>query len=83
MAVSTFSETHLHRFLLDKGYSEEIATNFLENGINGAVFCQMTDEHLKEVAPRIVDRVTLKAIQESQSLTEKVRLLLLCMSFML
>ena len=38
----------------------------------------MTDEQLKEVAPRIVDRVTLKAIQESQGLMEKVRLLLLC-----
>ena len=69
MAVSTFSETQLQ---LDKGLSEQIAANFLENGINGAVFNQMTDGHLKELAPRIVDRITLKAIQD-QSTAEKVR----------
>ena len=75
MAVSTLSETQLHQFLLDKGYSEQIATNFLENGINGAVFSQMTDEHLKDLAPRMVDRITLKALQEDQSTVEKVDVL--------
>ena len=72
MSVSTLSEAQLYRFLLDQGFSEQVATVFQENDINGAVFCQMTDEHLKELAPRIVDRVKLKALQDSQPAPEKV-----------
>lgn len=71
MSVSTLSEAQLYHFLLDQGF-EQIATVFQENDINGAVFCQMTDEHIKELALRIVDRVKLKALQDSQSAPEKV-----------
>ena len=44
MDVSGFSSIHLQRFLIDKGFGEQVASNFQENKIDGAVFCERTAE---------------------------------------
>ena len=43
----------LQRFLIDKGFGEQVASNFQENEIDGAVF-----------APKISDRIKLKKLQQ-------------------
>ena len=44
MDVSGFSSIQLQRFLIDKGFGEQVASNFQENEIDGAVFCERTAE---------------------------------------
>lgn len=70
--ISKLSEIQLYRFLLDNGFSEQVATNVQDNGIDGAVFNEMTDEQLKEITPRIADRIKLKQPQQSQVTGGKV-----------
>ena len=60
MDVSGFSSIQLQRFLIDKGFGEQVASNFQENEIDGAV-----KEQLKEVAPKISERIKLKKLQQS------------------
>ena len=64
MAVFTLSTDDLGKLLLEEGFSNEIASAFQEHGIDGATFCEMSDNHLREVAPKICDRVKLKKIQD-------------------
>ena len=66
MDVSGFSSIQLQRFLI--GFGEQVAGNFKENEIDGAVFCERTAEG---VAPKISDRIKLKKLQQS-SPTDKV-----------
>ena len=69
MDVSGLSSIQLHLYLIDKGFCEQVAENFLENEINGAVFLEMEmeEQHLKEVAPKIRDRINLKKFQQKSS----------------
>ena len=46
-------------FLLLKGVSQDVLDNFNQHGINGSTFLEMNEEYLKEVAPRIADRINL------------------------
>ena len=73
MAYSSMSVQGLANFLVEKGFSREMATKFEENGVDGAMFGLMSDIHLGEVAPRICDRIKLKSLQEQGSIsTDKV-----------
>ena len=62
MDVSGFSSIQLQRFLIDKGFGEQVASNFQENEIDGAVFCERTAEG---GCPKISDRIKLKKLQQS------------------
>ena len=37
-----------------------------ENGVGGEVFMQLSEIQLKEIAPRLADRITLQGIQKSE-----------------
>lgn len=54
-----------------KGVPLEVAQNFRNHEINGEAFLMMTDDHLKEVAPKIGDRITLQKLQRSTSGSEE------------
>ena len=58
--------SELADFLLSKGVPTEVADNFKMHGIDGGLFLSMSEEHLKEIAPRIVDRITLKKIASDE-----------------
>ena len=47
------SSSDIAKVLLEKGFSGGIATAIEEHGIDGETFCEMTDTHLREIAPRI------------------------------
>lgn len=66
MDISSLPDVQLKQFLLDEGFSEQVSNNFQENEIDGALFCEMTEEHMKEVAPKISDRIKLKIPGASQ-----------------
>ena len=42
--------------------SDEILENFKEHKIDGSVFLELNDEYLREMAPRLGDRLKLKGI---------------------
>ena len=48
-----------------------MAENFQEHGIDGETFLLMSDDELKEVAPRMADRMKLKKLRDVE-VTEKV-----------
>ena len=71
--VSKLNVDDLKTFLLEQGFSSEVASAFQEHGIDGAIFGEMTDNHFCEVAPKIGDRVKLKRIQDNEkSAADKV-----------
>ncbi len=72
MTLSSLTVTGLANFLIEKGFSEDIVFAFEENGIDGETFCDMSDSHMKEVAPRIAERVKLKRIQDGTSIEVRI-----------
>ena len=67
-AVKNLDSESLASYLLSEGLSVCIADTFEANGIDDETFVSMTDEHFKEVAPKIVDRVKLKKLQDKVGL---------------
>ena len=59
-AIKILSVQELCGLLCPKGISEDVAENFQEHGIDGETFLLMSDDELKEVAPRMADRMKLK-----------------------
>lgn len=57
--IGTLDCVQLIQCLLSNGFSADIAENFAINGIDGETFFEMSEEHMKEVAPRIADRIKL------------------------
>lgn len=51
----------------DHEFPEAVVEGLRENGIDGSLFLQLTTEELKELAPRIADRVALRLIQSTVS----------------
>ena len=51
----------------DHEFPETVIDDLRSNGISGSVFLQLTSEELKELAPRIADRVALRQIQSAVS----------------
>ena len=52
-------EEHEHDF------PEGVIGALRENGINGSLFLQLTADDLKELAPRIADRVVIRELQST------------------
>ena len=62
-------------FLEIRGCAEDVVHAVRRNGVNGDVFLELTEEHLKELAPLLGDRIALKKIHSSfckSPLQEKV-----------
>ena len=51
-------------YLTEKGLHNDIITKVMDNRINRAVFLDLTEEYLKELAPAIGDRLALRRILE-------------------
>jgi len=49
----------------DHEFPEAVVDGLRENGVNGSLFLQLSTEELKELAPRIADRVVLRQIQSA------------------
>lgn len=62
VAINALTVSGLLDFLLSKEVSQDVLNSFEHHGIDGAAFLEMNDEHLKEVAPRIGDRIALKKL---------------------
>lgn len=65
--IDRLSPEDFLQFLSSKNFSDDVVDKFMANGVDGETFLQMSDELLKEVAPRIVDRVKLKKLQNEAS----------------
>lgn len=59
----------LAEFLLSKQVPADVVECFKEHGINGKTFLLLTEDHLKEIAPRIADRVNLKTIASDEQVS--------------
>ena len=46
-------------------FPEGVIGALRENGINGSLFLQLTADELKELAPRIADRVVIRELQST------------------
>ena len=57
------SVNDLFDLVLESGVTSEVADKILEHGITGEIFSAMTEEEIKEVAPKIADRVALKKLR--------------------
>ena len=64
-------------------YSTELLQNVRKNAVTGDVFLQLSDEQLKEIAPKLGDRVQLKKLQTEllREAYEKVSWRLACTVF--
>ena len=49
----------------DHDFSETVVRELRANGIDGCVFMLLTADELKEMAPRLADRVALREIQSA------------------
>lgn len=62
-------------FLENRGCAEDVVHAVRQNGVNGDVFLELTEEHFKELAPLISDLIALTKIHSSfcrSPLQEKV-----------
>ena len=71
--MATITAEQLSELLISKGYSHAVVSAFKENEICGRVFSEMDDQHFKELAPKIADRVNLKKLRDSDFLQNKVK----------
>ena len=51
-------------FLTSEGFHEDIISNVIENRISSALFIELSDDDLKELAPTIGDRMVLRKVLE-------------------
>ena len=61
-SINDLSVEELGEFLLSKDIPQGVVDNIKMHGVNGETLLLMTSEHLKEISPRIVDRISLEKI---------------------
>lgn len=54
----------LAEFLTEKGLHDEVISNVIDNRITSALFLELTEADLKELAPAIGDRLALRKVLE-------------------
>ncbi len=62
LAMEGLSCTELVDFMLDNGISESVIDNFVTNEVTGECCIQLTEMEMKELAPKIGDRVKLRQL---------------------
>lgn len=73
MELEKLSVEDLLNFLSFKNIPSDVLENFSKNGVDGTTFLLMEDEHFKEVAPKIVDRINLKKVQNNYKVSYRFR----------
>ena len=61
-SFADFTVEELADFLEEKGISIDVVTNILTNRVSGAVFLKLTDGDLRELAPLLGERTSLRDI---------------------
>jgi len=76
--IERFPVEKLCHLLSGLHYSIELLQNVREHAVTGDVFLQLSDEQLKEIAPKLGDRVPLKKFQAEllTDVSEKARMLI-------
>ena len=69
-ALGGFSVDEFNYFLIEKGLPQDVTTAIQENGVSGDIFMELSEDNLKEVAPRLSDIIALKQIQQSHQPTK-------------
>ena len=64
MEISKLTIEDVCKILVEQSVSEQIVQSFRSNGISGEIFESLTEENIKEVVPKIVDRVKVRNIEE-------------------
>lgn len=54
-------------FLLEKGIHEEVASLFISNRIIGSAFLRLSEDDIKELTPRIGNRILVKELLKEVS----------------
>ena len=54
-------------FLLEKGIHEEVASLFISNRITGSAFLRLSEDDIKELTPRIGNRILVKELRKEVS----------------
>lgn len=54
-------------FLLEKGIHEEVASLFISNRITGSAFLRLSEDDIKELTPRIGNRILVKELLKEVS----------------
>ncbi len=62
LVMEGLSCTELADFMLDNGISESVIDNFVTNKVTGECCIQLTEMEMKELAPKIGDRVKLRQL---------------------
>ncbi len=68
-SIKDLSVKELGDFLLSKHIPQDVVDNINEHGVNGETLLIMTSEHLKEISPRIVDRISLEKIVSDEKVS--------------
>ena len=61
--INFYSVEELYDFLRDNNVSSDVSDRVKSNQINGELFLELTSDELKEIAPVLGDRVTLRKLQ--------------------
>ena len=61
-------------YLTEKGLHDDVIAKVMDNRINSAVFLDLTEEDLKELAPAIGDRIALRRILEQARKVRKAEI---------
>ena len=70
--IERFPVEQLCQLLSDLQYSTELLQNVRENAVTGNVFLQLSDEHLKEIAPKLGDRVQSLSDEQLKEIAPKL-----------
>ena len=60
--MSEFDVKELSDYLINEGLHEDVVAAIYDNRITGAILVNLTESDLKELAPTIGDRVTLRKL---------------------
>ena len=52
----------VRRYLKERSVSDDVLEKILEHKIDGEVFLSLNDEHLREIAPLLGDRLKMKRV---------------------
>lgn len=65
--IKEMSVSELSSFLARSGIKDEVVKRVKEEDITGDIFLHLSNENLKDVAPKLADRVRLTQLQERLS----------------
>ena len=70
MATGSLSSYCVEEFALlleEEDFPQDVIEAVIKNEIDGEIFMDLSEDYLKEIAPRLKDRVLLKRLQSANS----------------